>query len=980
MKKKNLFRGLTAVATCVECIALGFSIAAFTFAPVINNFLGVQTSKLVLKEGITSEEEVEKPQYFKSDFAKDINNVTPEEKAAKNAEVAKFVEMEEEEGAVLLKNENSALPLKSNERYVTLFGRSTAFPYLKATSGGGSGGTKIDYLKALEEEGFTWNTTIIDAYKADRSPKRSGSGRVIGESPISVYTDEVRSSFQASPAIVMLSREGGESNDLYRPDQDSEGISQLALHQAERDMLALVKEYKDQGLFSKIIVLLNTGNVMEVDWFEEYGVDAGMWIGGPGNSTGFRGVIDLLTGEANPSGKTADTYAANSLSAPATTNFGEFTYTNKSEVAASMQDNASEGSYYVVHQEGIYVGYKYYETRYEDAILGQGNATANVGLWATKGSAWNYADEVSYPFGYGLSYTTFEQTMDSVVDNKNGTMTIKGTVKNTGSVAGKSVVELYAQTPYGEYEQTNNVEKAAVQLVGFTKTALIQPGDTVNYEIELDKYLLASYDYTNAKTYIMSEGDYYLAIGNDAHDALNNILAEKGAKGMVDHAGKPATGNADKVYAWEEEFDDQTYRFTKTAEVKNQMDEADLNYWIKNGVTYLSRKDWQATYPTEAVKITATQEMIAKLDDGNYKKAADAPSAMNVPTGIDKGIKLADMYGVPYDDPLWDEFITQMTLADLIKATIENGGIPEITSINSPQTSNGDGPDGIAGNAYVNESVAACTWSHEMLAKRGYWMGEDAVMNHSAQQVWCPGVDMHRTPFGGRNFEYYSEDATLSYQLVAVQTKEMEAKGVSVGPKHFFANDQETWRTGVSTFGNEQGFREIQLRAFEGAFTKGGATSVMTGFNRVGLTWIGHWGNVQNNILRGEWGFIGMIITDAAGVNSYMHTVDTVMNGTDMFCYTNGLASTRRTKDFNDAIRNTDDGNIILQLKEVSHRIFYTYAHTNLMNGLSSAYDVVSVEPWWKPVVIGINVALCVVVLGMGIAFVATPSDEKKKK
>ena len=975
MKKENLLRGLTAVVAFIECIALGFSIAAFQFAPFINTFLGVSTSKLVPKE----EGEVEIPTYFESDYAADVNNPTEEEIAKKNADVAAFVEQEEEEGAVLLKNDNNALPLGASERSVSLFGRATVDPYRKATSGGGGGGTSIDYLTAMQECGFKVNQTLVDAYNGDNSPQRDASSRTIGESPASVYTADVRASFASTDiAIVILAREGGESNDLYT--NDSEGISQLALHKDEIDMLNIVKEYKDNGTFKKVIVLINSGHPMEVHWFDDYGVDAALWIGGPGNSTGFRGVADLLIGEANPSGRLVDTYATNSLSAPATVNFGDFSYANVNDVATGVTDNISESQYYVVYQEGIYVGYKYYETRYEDVVLGQGNADANVGVWASEGNSWSYADEVAYPFGYGLSYTTFTQTMDETVDNGDGTMTVRGTVTNTGGVAGKSVVELYAQTPYGDYEKENKVEKAAVQLVGFTKTDMIEPGDSEDYEITFDQYLLASYDYTTAKTYIMSEGAYYLAVGDNAHDALNNILAAKGATGMVDAEGNPVSGDADKVYGWEEEFDAETYSTTETAQVTNRLDFADLNTWVDGGVTYLSRSDWQGTYPVEAVEITATDELIAKISDGQYEKPADAPSALDVPTGIAANIKLADMYGVPYDDPLWDTFISQMTLSDLIAATMDSSGIAEILSINAPATSNGDGPDGIAGNAYVNESVAASSWSTEMLALRGYYMGEDALLSHSAQQVWCPGADTHRTPFGGRNFEYYSEDATLSYILGAVQTKEMEAKGVSVGPKHFFANDQETHRTGVATYGNEQAFREIYLRAFEGCFTEGGATSVMTGFNRVGPVWIGHSAEIQDEILRGEWGFIGIVITDAAGVNSYMHSVDTIMNGTDMFCFTRGAAADQRTREINAAIRDNDDGAIVEQLKETAHRIYYTYAHTNLMNGLSSDYDVVSVTPWWQPVVIVINCVLAAAAVGLGVAFAVSAYGKKNKK
>ncbi len=978
MKKTQLWRGVTAVGVFILCLLLCLTQAMFVNAGHINAFLDAETCKLVLKD-LPEGEELELPVYFKSDYAKDSNNVTEEEKQRQKDDVAAFVEKEEEEGAVLLKNDNNALPLSSSEiTKVSLFGRSTVNPYTKATSGGGGSGPKsVDYLTALSERGFQYNQVLVDAYNGDKSPKRDGVSRTIGESPVSVYNDSVKASFaNTEVAIVMLSREGGESNDLYREMPD--GSSELAIDKNERDMLELVKEYKANGTFKKVIVLLNSGHPMEVNWLDDYNVDACMIIGGPGKSTGFYGVADLLKGDAVPSGRTVDTYAANSLSAPATVNFGEFAYKNSSDVA-KLKDDISQTQYYIVQAEGIYVGYKYYETRYEDCILGQGNAAANVGIWNSKGSAWSYADEVSYPFGYGLSYSTFTQSLDEVKDNGDGTMTVKVTVKNTGNYDGKSVVEVYAQTPYGDYEKTNNVEKSAVQLVGFDKTDVIKAGGSATCEITVDKYFLASYDYTKAKTYIMSEGDYYLSVGDNAHDALNNILAKKGKSGLVDFDGKSVTGNAAKVYTWKEKFDKDTYSVTDYAKVTNRLEDADINAYLSDGdkVKYLSRQAWDTTYPVKAPEITASKELLVALDGYTYVKPENAPSQYDIKTGTPAGIKLADMYGVDYSDPMWDTFISQMSVLEMCNALQESSGVAAIASINSPSTKNGDGPDGIANsNGYVNESVAAASWSIEMIKERGRLMGEDALLTKGKQQVWCPGINTHRTPFGGRNFEYYSEDANLAYMLSAAQVVEMEKRGVSVGPKHFFANDQETWRTGVATYGNEQGFREIQLRAFEGAFVKGRCTSVMTAFNRIGPVYAGAHRGSMIDILRGEWGFLGINITDAAGANSYIHTVESVVNGTEMFCFTpNGY----RTPDLIDAIKKNDDGYLLQCVKDANRRIWYTYAHTNLMNGLSSAYDVVPIMPWWQKVVIGIDVGFGVVVLAAAVMYALSAYVFNKK-
>ena len=991
MKKANILRGLTSVTAMISAIALGGSMAAISNAPIINSYLNIETSQLVLKDGLTDtngdgvidELDVDLPVYFTSDFAADPNNPTEEEIANKDAAIQAFVETEAEEGAVLLTNNNNALPLEKGAK-VSLFGRATVNPYYKGNSGGGKNGEKVTYLDALQDPdraAFQVNQTLVDAYNNDTSPTRNATSRTIGESPVSVYTDEVKSSFAdyGDAAIVILARESAESNDMHT--NDSEGISQLALHKDERDMLEIVKAYKDNGTFKKVIVLLNSGSPMEVKWLDEYGVDACMVIGGPGNNTGFLGVSDLLVGNANPSGRLVDTYASNSLSAPATQNFGEHSYVNMLDVAAGSTDNANDSVYYVAMAEGIYVGYKYYETRYEDCILGRGGADSTVGTFDSTGG-WSYAEEVSFPFGYGISYTTFEQKLGEVIRNDDNTTTVKGTVTNTGSVPGKSVVEVYAQTPYGDYEIQNHVEKSAVQLVGFTKTDVIQPGETVDFEVTVKDYFLASYDYTAAKGYILSAGDYYLAIGDNAHDALNNILAAKGLTGMVDHEGNPVDGDSSKTYTWHQDtLDTETFKYSETGvQVTNQLDNADLNYWQEGTITYLTRNDWENTFPSSPTLVTATPELIAKLCEDDYVKPADSPSAFEVVLGAKNGLTLADMYGIPYDDPLWDDFIDQMTLEELVELVMESGGISEAVSISAPRTSNGDGPDGIATQSFVNESMAAATWNKDMLEMRGYYLGEDALLSGSPQQCWCPGIDLHRTPFGGRNFEYYSEDSVLAYELAAVECAAMEAKGVSVGPKHFFANDQETWRTGVATYGNEQAFRENQLRAFEGAFVGGGATSVMTCFNRVGPVWVGQSVNVQKNILRDEWGFDGIIITDASGSNSYMHTVQSVVNGTNLHCLMTGTAKEDRKAEINTAINANDDGNLVNVLKENAHRVYYTYAHTNMMNGLASAYQVVSVTPVWQTAVTIAAGALWVITVAFAVAYAVASSGKKKEE
>ncbi|MBQ1490931.1 MAG: fibronectin type III-like domain-contianing protein, partial [Blautia sp.] len=559
----------------------------------------------------------------------------------------------------------------------------------------------------------------------------------------------------------------------------------------------------------------------------EYEVDAYLWIGEPGQR-GFEAVADILTGEVNPSGHLTDTYATQMESAPSTVN-GSWHYqnwTNLEEVLSATSEFPDGFSWYTVQAEGIYVGYKYYETRYEDLVLGEGHADAVIG--SSTGAAWDYAKEVRYPFGYGLSYTQFSQSLDSV-EMMDDLIQVTVTVTNEGSVPGKSVVQVYAQTPYGEYEKENKVEKSAILLLDFGKTKELAPGESETLTLTCDKYLLASYDYVGAKGYYLSEGTYYLAIGEDVHAALNNILSVKGAK---------VEGDSEKVYSWEEAFDAETYKVAKATgmEVTNQFEDCDLNTWIPEGVTYLSRSDWEGTYPTEAIAIEATPEMIEELTGNYYEKAEDAPSVKDISLGNRQDIPLAALCGLDYEDQLWDSYLDQFTLDELGMVVSDVIGTGEIPEVGKPAISVGDGPDGV--NMFFNaerygdgreaccypaEIVLASSFSKELLANRGDLLAEEA-MYLSAPMIWMPGANLHRTPFGGRNFEYYSEDANMTYLCTIPTVTAMEEKGLHAGPKHFAANDQENGRMGISTFFNEQAFREGSLRGFEGAVVEAGCT------------------------------------------------------------------------------------------------------------------------------------------------------------
>lgn len=995
MRRTNILRGLVSLVSTVLVFALIMTKTAFSFQPIINSTLNTKNVELVsLDEGADAI-------YFASDYG-DATNLTQENLDALLKDEDAFVEREMEEGAVLLRNENNTLPLKPEERRITLFGLASAHPLYKDVSGGGNNDPtrQISFYDALKERGFEINNTLFEAYAAADATRRDPNSPVgftnYLECPASFYTDELKSTFAEynDAAIVVITRFAGENNDI--PLLDEQGLSPLALHQEEIDLLNMIYE---SGEFDKIIMINNSAYPLELGYLEKYHIDACLWVGTPG-LVGFRGVADLLTGDANPSGKLVDTYAADSHSAAATQNFGDFGFTNAEEMDKICADYdawiSSAVSRYLIYQEGIYVGYKYYETRYEDCVLGQGNADGDAGTFASK-NGWDYADEVVFPFGYGLSYTNFEQTLDSVSESNN-TMTVKVTVTNTGNVAGKSVVEVYVQTPYTDYDRQNSVEKAAIQLVGFDKTNLLQPGESETVTVDVDKYLFASYDPNGAKGYIMDAGDYYIAVGDDVHDALNNILAAKGATGMVNQDGNSVSGDIAKTYRWtQDELDTETYRYSNAtgAEVTNLFDDADINYWIENAVTYLTRQDWQSTFPQPVEGLTATDEMIREIDGYLYKTSETATSVSDYTQGADNGLSLVEMRDVPFDDPKWEQFIDQLTLDDMVGAVDEYFGTKAVEAVFKPETRFADGPGGISGpylpdksaftgvansdgikgsgTAYVGEAVAASQWNKEMIAQRGYFIAEDALFC-GVTQAWAPASDLHRSSFGGRIFEYYSEDSTLSYLLAIEEVKAMQEKGVAAAIKHFAMNDQEKNRCGVATFATEQAMREIYLRCFEGAFTEAGALSTMTAFNRIGCTYAGHNEALLKSLLREEWGFLGATISDAAFFD-FQHAVEGLVGGTDLWC----LSSINNGPELKAYIETNDDGDLFQLLRESQHRYYYMLANTSLINGLTDNMEYVEITPWWQTALYAVDGGLAILTVMLLVAYIVAFRKNKSE-
>lgn len=1000
-KSANIWRGLVAVFLALTLIAFFMTQFAFANKKTINAFLGLSSSKAVE----TGNAEV--ASHFKSDFAKDVKNPTAEEFAALKEASKQQAIKEMEEGAVLLKNDNNALPLDKGAK-VSLFGHGSEDPMYKPFSGAPEYGPEVNVKDAMTGAGFEINQTLYNAYANARSSGSYGSGkRSDNYAESSWYLYEPEKEFYDQPglrdsytqykdaAIVYITRTAGEERDCPtgRADFDKAGysikhpeLSYLELQPEERDMLEEVK-----ANFDKIIVVLNTANPMEMGWLDEYGVDACLWTAGYGHY-GTIGMANILCGNANPSGRLVDTWAYDSLSSPAMTNFGDFTYTNAGSMLTA-QNGVTDGSdttaHYVVYAEGIYIGYKYYETRYEDVILGRGDAESSVG--SSTGEGWVYSDEVQYPFGYGLSYTTFSQEIVSGKYDENAVgqeFTFEVKVTNTGGTAGKRSVQLYFQAPYEDY----GVEKSAIQLVGFGKTDMIEPGGSDTVTITVDKYLLASYDYEVAKGYILDAGNYYFAVGDSAHDALNYILAEKKATGMVNVDGSAFSADSlKKVWTWNlSEYDSETYRYSRYGdklEVTNRLEEADLNYWLPDSVTYLTRSDWSGTFPTEPTQITLTEEMAREIGGNYYEELIpeNAPKVSDFTQGAENGIPFVSMYGVDYDnDEIWEQFLDQLTIEEMLAVTVEHFSSPEITSVNKPYNYNNDGPDGIRGGfnifdndgnklqhisgtctMFVNEVILACTYNYDLIRNRGLLMGEESMFA-TCPQMWSPGADLHRTPYNGRHFEYFSEDSNLSYLCVSVEVKAMREKGVVVAIKHFVGNNQETNRRGLATLTNEQAFRQNDMRAFEGAFTIGGANSTMTAYNRVGLRVFSQHDVMQQEILRGEWGFKGVIISDA--VSGYMHPRESLIAGNDMWCM---AGSGGHIDSVRQAINN-GDGFMLQALREANKHYYYAYCNSNLTNGLSATTKIISIKNWWEYTLDTINTVLLILTIVTGVLFIGS--------
>lgn len=1010
INRKGVWMGITSIMSFLTIIAVLATTVLQDYSGILNQYLGIATTQIIEKEG-----ENEDTIYYKSEFGE----FTSEN--LKKVDEAAFEQTRNEarEGSTLLKNSNDALPLGDDETRVTLFGHASWNPLYRTYAAGSSLTTDpewtTDLKEALEAEGFKINETLWNAYADDPAirpadERGKGGSATNTENPGSFYekySDSWANDYN-DVAIVVIARQGGESTDMAVSEQNDskdEMISSLALHDNERQMMDIVSK----GSFGKVIVLINSPYAMELGWLDEYDVDACLWISTVGSS-GFTGVAEILSGEVNPSGLLTDTWAADSLSSPAVANGNGNTpmWENMDEIHDSgiVTDGTDQHpldsevviGYVNVQQENIYVGYKYYETRYADVIMGEGDAASSVGAFVSTGDIWNYSEEVCYPFGFGLSYTTFSQEITSVRYNSDSdTYDVTVNVTNTGDVAGKKAVVLYAQTPYGEYERTNYVEKAAVQLVGYDKTDMLEPGDSEEIIITVDRYLLASYDDNYAKGYILSGGDYYFAVGDSSHDALNNILSVQGYDELVDYDGNAVEGNANAVTKIETGVpsdnsnpDAQVYSHSQATgyTVTNLFDYADYNYWEEDtGVTvdYLTRQDWSGTFPTEAAKVVIKGEGMENLLQGNvYETAEDAPSVDSFTFGANNGLTFAMMKDVAWEeDIMWNKFLDQFTLEELASMVKDMPGNYAIESIALPEIQHSDGCDSSVGRGYLEEigwgdqketntynagrgsvvytSLLAATYNPDLQVRRGELMAEE--MMYAGINVSCTGgSDIRRTPFSGRNAEYFSEDANLTSLVGAYEMGTMQGKGVIGGPKHFAGNDQEYMRLGVTVFTTEQAFREGSLRGFEYVLRKDKADLhyTMTTNVRIGMKWTPLNSELLTDVLRDEWGFAGTTNTDSSfkwpnGFTS--NIVPALMAGTD----TNyGNTTDDPSNVYLTYLKENDDGNVVLRLREVAKNCIYAWSRSCGINGLSSSSEIVTITPTWEIAVRYIDIALVV--------------------
>ena len=913
-------------------------------------------------------------------YSDEVTSVYPTQKATNKAEA--FANAQEvnlklaEEGFVLLKNENAALPMNKGARISVFSKNSVNLSYGGSGSGGFDTSNNKNLYESLNDAGFVTNPTLKSFYESSQSgPVRTANSSDLdngdnqkiatAETPQSKYTDAVKNSYAdySDAALVVITRIGGEGFDLPRYQGDSEGAVSLDSHyleldQNEIDLLTAVTD----GTFKRVVVVFNTPSSFEATFLKDSAyaafadkIDAAVWIGFTG-SNGITALGEILNGDVNPSGRLVDTWAADFTKNPSFVNFG-------TGCLPDTTDKYDGGMYYSVdYEEGIYVGYRYYETRGE-----------------TDGEDW-YNANVVYPFGYGLSYTTFDWTVGDASASEielGTTITVPVTVKNTGSVAGKEVVQLYASAPY----TLGGIEKAHKVLVGFAKTKLLQPGESETVTVSFDPYSAASYDYRDANSngfsgYELEAGEYTLYVSRNAHESEKAIALNLAADVQI---GTDPTTDSEVVnrYTDSEDFLDSDW----------QLD------------TMLSRADWEGTWPTPqtAQQHAGTDRLYEEIRSEEHNNPTDFDSEEYPWFGEEPTLTLRDLLPsaeaegyepvVSYDDERWEELMMGCDEEEMI-ALINNGAYHTLAmeSVGLPATIHGDGPSGftcfmskeqVNGTCqYVSEPVMASTWNINLMNELGEAIGEEGTIGDKAtgqpySSIYAPGVNIHRSPFGGRCSEYFSEDPFISGMMGAAEVQGIQSRGVLPTVKHFVANEQETHRSigGDLSWLSEQALREIYLKPFEYTVKLGETRGIMTSFNRIGTRWTGGDYRLLTEILRNEWGFNGLVICDFNTIPQYMIP--------RMMFYAGGSLdlATQQSAMWTDC-DTSDAGDAIVLMRAVKD-VMYALVNSNAMNAEVIGYN----PPIWQEYLHWINIgAFTLVGVWLVLAIVRTVRCNKRQK
>ena len=879
-----------------------------------------------------------------------LNNATITKYTLSDATVSKANELAKDvqsEAVTLLKNDDSNLPLSGKK--VNVFGWGSTNPVYGGT---GSGSMSKQYktvslLDGMKQAGLKTNTELSKLYTDYRKDRPEvgmfAQDWTLPEVPAKQYSDKLVSDAKdfSDEAVVVLTRVGGEGADLptdmkakgitYKNnskdyDDFQKGESFLQLSKTERDMIDLVTSN-----FKKVTLVYNGANTFQFDFLNDYPqIQSVVWCP-PAGQTGFSALGEVLAGETNPSGKTSDTFLKDLTKSVSYNNFGKFEYTNMADKAAKYKgftgDDVTAIPGFVNYSEGIYVGYKFYETASDEGLI-------------------NYDDTVAFPFGYGLSYTSFDQKLDSV-KYKGGKVTVTATVTNTGDKAGKDVVEVYYNPPYTD----GGIEKASKNLAGFEKTKELQPGESQKVTVKFDDDDMASYDYKGAKAYMLEKGDYDISIQSDSHHVIDHKAIT--VKDTVTYDSDSNTHNGDKTVA------------------TNQFDD------VAGDVTYLSRADHFANYK-EATAAPTNFKMSDKAketfyNNSNYDpKKFDKDSDKMPTTGAKNGLKLSDMYGKDYDDADWDKLLDQLTFDDMDNLIANGGyGTQALKSVGKIQLTDADGPaslnnnfTGVGSIGFPASTAFACTWNKDLAKQFGEMIGDMAHDMHVAGW-YAPAMNIHRNAFSGRTFEYFSEDSLLSGVMASSEISGAKSKGVYSFMKHFALNDQETKRTEMlCTWTNEQAMREIYLKPFEMSVKEGGAQAVMSSFNYIGNTYAGADSALLQTVLRGEWGFKGFVLTDYFGGYGYQNADQEVRAGNDSM-----LATTKITNHITDKSATS-----VKAMRQAAHNILYTAANSwQYANGAPKV-----ATPIWKTAMYVAWGVTAVLVIGLEIVAIKRYLNRKK--